>query len=177
MYLNRLKIESVKFIDNVLLWIAAFFLLFDLPAFVVTFTQYRGDRGMQIIGFILGVIFFLIPVGIICGAVSSKRRLVRAEVYNRIFEEDHDGMVSYTNFCKLTGFSASQVRSDISSMYHKKIFKNITYGIEGAMIIMKADTSGDFINVDCPNCGAVVTMRSNGGARCAHCGTYLRSES
>jgi ribosomal protein S27E len=62
-------------------------------------------------------------------------------------------------------------------MYHKKIFKNITYGIEGARIIMKAETGGDFINVDCPNCGAVVTMRSNGGARCAHCGTYLRSES
>ena len=176
MYLNRLKIESVKFIDNVLLWVAAFIYLFDISCFVVTFTQYPGDRGMQIMGFIMSLILFLIPTGMVCGSISSKRRLARAEIYNRIFEEDHDGMVSYTNFSKLTGFSTSQVRSDICSLYEKKIFKNITYGIEGAMIIMKAETGGDFINVDCPHCGAVVTMRANGGARCVHCGTYLRSE-
>lgn len=177
MYLNRLKIGSIQLIDTVLLWVAGFLYFFDVVGFSSTIFELKDDHEMFVVGLVMSTIILFIAVCLTACPIMSKKMLERAEKYNRIFEEDHDGMVSYENFSQLTGFPIQTVRSDIRKMYKKKIFKNITYGFEGAMIIMKADTAGDFINVECPHCGAQVTMRMNGGARCPHCGTYLRSES
>ncbi|MBO6008617.1 MAG: hypothetical protein J6P78_08685 [Lachnospiraceae bacterium] len=178
MYLNKLKIESTKALCNVLIAVGAFF-WFLAALFIVFIINYLFVDGMLAI---VGGGFMTLLTGGIASALTFppvllKRRMYRAEKYNRIFEEDYDGMVPYSAFEKLTGFTGQRVRTDIRVLTDKNILRNVTYGLECAMVIMMPDTEGDFISVDCPHCGAQVQMRVGGGARCVHCGTYLRSES
>ena len=177
MYLNKLKIASSKVLYNILIWSGIFLAFFTVLCLFATFGELYKGRIYLIAGCFMMGLFGSISALLITIPLSAKARLYRAEKYNRIFEEDYDGMVPYSAFMKLTGFSGSRVRNDIRILTEKNILRNITYGYEGAMVIMKPDTEGDFISVDCPNCGAAVSMRVTGGARCEHCGTYLRSSS
>lgn len=178
MYLNRLKIESTKVICNTSLVIAGFIYLIVLICVFAWWSDGTFEDAMyNFAGFLVISILLLVAFALTFPALMVKKRFYRAEKYNRIFEEDHDGMVPYTALASLTGIPRAKVTSDIRALVQSHILKNITYGWEGAMIIMKADTAGDFISVDCPNCGAPVSMRVNGGARCVHCGTYLKSDS
>ena len=180
MYLNKLKIASTMAICKMLILIGGivWFITILFMIFTVILAFEEPDKGY--VYFVAGAMALLLFGGIASALtfppISLMRRMYRAEKYNRIFEEDTDGMVSYEVFSRLTGFSGRRVRDDIRILTGKNILRNITYGWEGAMIIMKSETVGDFISVDCPNCGAQVPMRVNGGARCQHCGTYMRSE-
>ena len=178
MYLNKLKIASTKVICNIFITIGAFFWFFAAMFVIFMITHVAEDRMVALAG---GGFMTVMAGGLASvftfPAVLLKGRIYRAEKYNRIFEEDYDGLVPYLAFEKLTGFTGQRVRSDIRVLTDKNILRNVTYGWEGAMVIMKPETEGDFISVDCPHCGAQVQMRVGGGARCVHCGTYLRSES
>ena len=178
MYLNKLKIESTKALCNRLIARGAFFWFFAAMFIIVMITHVVEDRMVALVG---GGFMAALTGGIASAltfpSLLLKGRMYRAEKYNRIFEEDYDGLVPYSAFEKLTGFTGQRVRTDIRVLTEKKILRNVTYGWEGAMVIMMPETEGDFISVDCPHCGAQVRMRVSGGARCAHCGTYLRSES
>lgn len=176
MYLNKLKINSETILCNLGLGVAGIFYLLTIIVVSSSFSVIREGR-MGIIPFMVIAGFcVLIALPFTVIPLSFKRRLYRAEKYNRIFEEDYDGMVSYETFSKLTGFSGSTVRDDIRIMTERRIFRNITYGFAGAMVIMQPSARTDFITVYCPHCGAGVSMRKDGGARCDHCGTYIRTE-
>ncbi|MBO6008140.1 MAG: hypothetical protein J6P78_06215, partial [Lachnospiraceae bacterium] len=94
MYLNKLKIESTKALCNVLIAVGAFF-WFLAALFVVFMIIYLCTVGMLAI---VGGGFMTLLTGGIASALTFppillKRRMYRAEKYNRIFEEDYDGMV------------------------------------------------------------------------------------
>ncbi|MCR4791378.1 MAG: hypothetical protein K5871_01370 [Lachnospiraceae bacterium] len=177
MYLNKLKIGSTKAVCTILILIGS--VVWFITILFLIFSFRSLDEGVEylVAGSMALILFGGVATALTVPPALLIRRMYRAEKYDRIFEEDHDGMVSYEVFSRLTGFSVQKVRSDIRVLTEKNIFRNITYGWEGAMIIMKPETEGDFISVDCPNCGASINMRMNGGARCQHCGTYMRSES
>ena len=181
MYLNKLKITSTLTICKILILIGGMAwgmtIMFMIFAVMLAFK----DPHNMAVYFVACAMALLMLGGISSGLTFPPlilmRRMYRAEKYNRIFEEDTDGMVSYEVFSRLTGFSGKRVRDDIRILTGKNFLRNVTYGWEGAMVIMRPETAGDFISVECPNCGAPVPMRTNGGARCQHCGTYMRSES
>ena len=181
MYLNKLKMNYTMAVCKVLTVYGG--IAWFVTALFITFTFILAFRepGKGDVYFVAGVMSLLLFGG--CASaltfipLSLMRRMYRADKYNSIFEEDTDGMVSYEVFSRLTGYSGKRVRDDIRILTKRNILRNITYGWEGAMVIMRSETEGDFISVDCPNCGASVPMRVNGGARCQHCGTYMRSES
>ena len=178
MYLNKLKIESTKVLCNVLIGISSIFWFLAIMFLIYLFMYLHADGIVaRVCGTISTLVFGGIASALTFPPILLKGKLYRAEKYNRIFEEDYDGMVPYSAFEKLTGYTGQRVRNDIRSLVGRNILRNVTFGWEGAMVIMKPETVGDFINVDCPNCGAQISMRVDGGARCEHCGTYLRSES
>ncbi len=177
MYLNKLKIASTKFICNFFISLGMSLWFSTLLMVIFALLKAGEDPVMFLFGGAMVVCFF----GGIASAFTFpfamlKKTIYRAEKYNRIFEEDYDGLVSYETFSRLTGYSELKVKNDISILTRKGIFRNVTFGWQGAMVIMMPETQGDFITVDCPHCGSAISMRVNGGARCEHCGTYLRSE-
>jgi hypothetical protein len=176
MYLNKLKIGSQNIVCNLCLGFAGIVYFVFLLLFACSFNIIKNIESSAVPFLVLEIIVLMIALPFTLIPLSVKRRLYRAAKYNRIFEEDYDGMVSYETFSKLTGFSGSMVRNDIRIMTENGIFRNITYGFAGAMVIMKPSTETDFVTVYCPNCGAAVNMRKTGGARCDHCGTYIRTE-
>ena len=173
MYLNRIKMGSLGVLYNVLMGIGGVLAFFDVICLCVCIDHPEMFFAM------LFLIFFpvaLIVTGLFTFSLTGKKRLYRAESYNRIFEEDHDGKVTYEVISSLTGYPLAKVKKDIAAMTNNGTFKNITFGRAGAMIVMKAETSADFITVYCPTCAGEVKMRIDGGARCSFCGTYFRSE-
>ena len=173
MYINRFKMDSVLAICNLVFAITGFIAVVDI--LFMMFLLILQDMVLFIF-FVFLLPIFLILSGIFAIAWFSKMRLYRADKYNRIFEEDHDGVIPYEALASLTGFNINRVKKDIGSLTGRNIFKNITFDRKGVRIVMKADTETDFITVDCPTCNAPVKMRVGGGARCDHCGTYMRSE-
>lgn len=176
MYLNRLKIESFRAICNVCLAIAAALLFINGIVISIVIGGVFEEFAYIIVLLILEIPMLLLTLGLGAPALDTKSRILRAEKYNRIFEEDHDGIIPYTALASLTGYSLARVKKDVRIMTDRHIFNNIKYDRNGAMIVMKVDTKTDFITVQCTTCGADVVMRANGGARCSHCGTYLRTE-
>jgi len=178
MYLNKIKIGSLKTLFNILIVGAGFF-YFAVLIIILAILDHleEADSVSYVIAVLVTISFFgLIGTGLLVIALRSKKRLYRSEQYNRIFEEDTDGIIPYEALSSLTGYPIAKVRSDISSMVNHHIFRNIRYDRNCATIIMKIDTGADFLTVTCPTCGADIKMRLNGGARCPHCGTYMRSE-
>ena len=173
MYLNNLKIETQRMIYNFIFGIAIFFLGFAILMNIMIFT--RWDE------FWILLPTFVIPIygataGMIIFTQRKKAILVRAQRYNRVFEEDHDGIVPYDALATLMGLPVQKAKNDIRWMVEHNFLKNIKFDRKCAMIMMKVETSADFITVECPHCGAEVKMRANGGARCSYCGTYMRTE-
>lgn len=175
MYLNRLKIASLRAFYNTMICVAAFIYFFDLLGLVGTL-RHISETNVVLAICIIVIPLLCIATAIVIFTCRSKSRIYRAEKYNRILEEDNDGFIPYEALSSLTGLSLSTVRNDVRFMTERKIFRNVTYDRKGISVIMKVDTSAEFISVQCPTCGAEVRMRINGGARCSHCGTYLRSE-
>ncbi len=173
MYLNRIKMGSLGVLYNVLMGIGGALAIFAVISFL---TAFEHTELFAVILFMIVVPNLLIVAGLFGFALFGKKRLYRAEAYNRIFEEDHDGKIPYEVLSSLTGYSLPRVKNDIAAMTRNGTFRNVTYGRTGAMIIMKAETANDFITVYCPTCAGEVKMRVGGGARCSFCGTYFRSE-
>ena len=173
MYLNNLKIETQRMIYNFIFGIAIFFLGVAVLLTMMTFVRLEE--------FALLIPVFIIPLygagtGMTIFSQRKKAILMRAQRYNRVFEEDNDGKVSYGKLSTLMGLSEQKVKNDIRWMIDHNFLKNIKYDRKGATVVMKVETSADFITVECPHCGAEVKMRANGGARCSYCGTYMRTE-
>lgn len=173
MYLNRIKMGSLNVLYKALMGVGGVLLLFNVICF---FTAVEHSEFFLAIFIMLMVPGGLVIAGLFAFSITGMRRLYRAENYNRIFEEDHDGKVTYEVLSSLTGYSLSKVKKDVAAMSRNGTFKNVTYGRAGAMIVIKADTVSDFITVYCPTCAGEVKMRKDGGARCSFCGTYFRSE-
>ena len=132
MYLNKLKIASTKVICNIFIAIGAFFWFFAAMFVIFMITHVAEDRMVALAG---GGFMTVMAGGLASvftfPAVLLKGRIYRAEKYNRIFEEDYDGLVPYSAFEKLTGFTGQRVRSDIRVLTDKNILRNVTYGWEG----------------------------------------------
>ena len=99
MYLNKLKIASTKVICNIFITIGAFFWFFAAMFVIFMITHVAEDRMVALAG---GGFMTVMAGGLASvftfPAVLLKGRIYRAEKYNRIFEEDYDGLVPYSAF-------------------------------------------------------------------------------
>lgn len=177
MYLNNAKLGALKTVNIIVIIAVALPSLFNL--FFVCFVFSPSARGTNPMAlFIFAAFFFSLFCGgmaIIFWRIKAMNRLSRARIYNSLFEEDHDGILTYESIASMTGQTVPKVIKDLNSYSRSNILINLTMGRNAVRVDLMAPNS-EFLTVVCPHCGAHVNIRKGGGGRCDHCGTFMRAK-
>ncbi|SCW55950.1 hypothetical protein SAMN02910456_01855 [Ruminococcaceae bacterium YRB3002] len=175
MYLNNEKMTALKVLDGVIIAVVS------LPTLLnVWFLVYLLSTGntRSWLAFMFASMFFLFfivaGVLIIVWRLLAMRKRSHVRIYNSLFEEDHDGILTYDSIASMTGYPVSKVVSDLIYFQHRNILVNVTLGTNAARVDLTSDNK-EFITVACPECGAHVNIRRSGGGKCDHCGTFMRA--
>ena len=175
MYINNSKLTTTKIINGFIIAVCG------MPAIInvlllILMTTADDPVFTPVIRLIFNAFFIislLIQIGIIIWRVLFLQNLSRCGLYNSIFEEDHDGIITYSDMASMTGFTEAKVVKDLMSFVKRNYMVNITLGRTAARVDLLSDDK-EFQVVACPSCGAHVNIRKNGGGRCVHCGTFMR---
>lgn len=111
----------------------------------------------------------LIVIAEIIFFVIIRKMLERVSKYRMIFEEDHDGVITFARLSELTGIPEARIRKDITKT-QKHRFSNIR--VEGDTLILGSED--ELEDVICPTCGATNRVRIGSSDKCNNCGSYLR---
>ena len=174
MYLNSAKIATSKLINGFVIGIVSFLTFFNL--LFVLFSFSKEALKFKSAALVFGAVFSALVIGgiaLIVWRVQTIKRFTKARIYNSIIEEDHDGIIDYDTFASMNGTSVAKVVSEILWLYRNRYLINITLGRTAVRVDLLSEEK-DFVKVNCPSCGAQITIRRNGGGRCDHCGTFMR---
>ena len=138
-----------------------------LPLLVILICGIQdGDTGMSMTAAVLMAVLaaetFLM--------VLLRKRVTRGKRYATIFEEDHDGIITYERIDEMTGYGVERIKKDIKWLVKVKYIFNVI--IEDDKIRLK--TQDGIIEVICPACGGVNRIRFDSSDHCNFCGSYLR---
>ena len=175
MYLNNVKIGSSKILNGLLIAIVALPTAINGLFALVAMVSENIDRLTGL--FVAAVTFFFFAAGVclIVWRCMALYKLSRARIYNSIFEEDHDGIISYESIATMTGLPMPKVIKELMWFTRRDFIRNVTLG-RNAVRVNVLSNEHDFLTVSCPTCGAHVNIRRNGGGRCNHCGTFMRAK-
>ena len=174
MYLNHGRLAAYRAANKIIIagcGISAFFNLVFILFIAISNHFEHGLAELLLCLFTFGLMS--IKIGIIVWRALMIKRLSKCMIYNSIIEEDHDGIIAYSSFAKMTGRSEAYVIRDIMWLVREKYLINITVGRTAVRVDLLSDER-EFVTVVCPTCGAHNTIRRNGGGRCDHCGTFMR---
>jgi len=118
---------------------------------------------------VVAIIVGLIALAELISMIWIRKMLERVTRYEMIFEEDHDGVITFARLHEMTGIPEDRIRKDMTGP-QKHRFSNMR--IEGDKIII--GTEEDFEEIICPTCGAKNTVRAGSSDKCNNCGSYLR---
>ena len=162
MYLNKAAIGAYKYTN---IFIISF----------VGFTTFKDHTAALFLFNVMNVGATGAGVWVIIWRINSQRRISRARLYNSLFEEDHDGILTYESIASMLGIPVSRAVSELMWYYEKNILRNLTLGRTAVRVDLMAPNN-EFLTVICPTCGAHVNLRKGGGGRCDHCGTFMRAK-
>ncbi|MCR5201065.1 MAG: hypothetical protein K6C38_08125 [Saccharofermentans sp.] len=94
----------------------------------------------------------------------------RAKRYAPIFEEDHDGILTYKRINEMTGYGIERIKKDVNWLLQAGYLQNAVADEEKVILLRE----NEFINITCPTCGASNEIRIGSSNKCKHCGSYLR---
>lgn len=94
----------------------------------------------------------------------------RAKRYAPIFEEDHDGILTYKRINEMTGYGVERIKKDVNWLLQAGYLQNAVADEEKVILLRE----NEFINITCPTCGASNEIRIGSSNKCKHCGSYLR---
>lgn len=114
-----------------------------------------------------------VKIGIIIWRAILIHRVLKCRIYNSIFEEDHDGVIEYSSIASMIGRPEANVIKDLMWLQKEKFIINVTL-TRTAVVVNVLPGDNTFVTVACPTCGAHISIRTNGGGRCEHCGTFMR---
>ena len=174
MYIKNGKIGIFKTVNAIIIGVAGFLALCNLifAVIMLTLDEFRGEM----VAIVLGVIFLVLMsamTAIVIWRAIAIHRVTRCRIYNSIFEEDHDGVIKFSSISAMTGFSEAAVIRDLMWLTKAQYIHNVTL-TRTAVVINVLPGENTFVTVACPTCGAHITIRTNGGGRCEHCGTFMR---
>lgn len=175
MYLNNSKLATAKIINGFIIAICGAPAIFNVLLLILMTTADDPvfTPAVRIFFNSFFIITLVIEVGIIIWRAIFLHNLTRLRLYNSIFEEDHDGIIMYSDMASMTGFTEAKVIKDLMRFVKRNYMVNITLGRTAARVDLLSDEN-EFQVVACPTCGAKVNIRKNGGGRCVHCGTFMR---
>ncbi|MBR1797062.1 MAG: hypothetical protein IJ757_03490 [Clostridiales bacterium] len=104
------------------------------------------------------------------------KMMERAAVCGEIFNEDHDGIITFGRLSEMTGYKEPRIRRDINWARKIGLYHNVN--VDGDRIVLGgtvgASVTDEFQDVICPTCGATNRVRKLSSAKCKSCGSYLR---
>ena len=159
---NRLKKINYVIIGCYIMIVAVFL---PLPVILICGME-DGDTVMIVMAVVLMVILAVETFMII----MLKKRAARGRRYATIFEEDHDGIITYERINEMTGYGVERIKKDIRWLISGSFIHNII--VEDDKIRLK--TEDGIMEVICPTCGGVNRIRSDSSDNCEFCGSYLR---
>lgn len=159
--------KRLKTIDRsiIVLYIMIAVIFFPLLVILITGIQ-EGDTGMSVTAVVLMVILAAEAIMIIL----LRKRATRGRRYATIFEEDHDGIITFRRISEMTGYDDERIKRDIKWLIRGNYLCNVI--VEEDKIRLK--TEDGIIEVTCPNCGRVNRIRFDSSDNCDCCGSYLR---
>ncbi len=175
MYLNNSKLSTAKII-NIFIIVICFVPAVINVLLLILMTTADDPVFTPVVRLIFNsffIISLIIEIGIIIWRAVFLHNLTRCRLYNSILEEDHDGIIMYSDMASMTGFTEAKVIKDLMRFVKRNYMVNITLGRTAARVDLLSDDK-EFQVVACPSCGAHVNIRKNGGGRCVHCGTFMR---
>lgn len=174
MYISNSRIATSKIVNALIIVVCSVLAVKNILVIFFALTIDKIDR--RDVAFLLAVFFgffLLAEAGIIIWRAFSISRISRCRLYNSIFEEDHDGIITYDSISSMTGYKVSSVIRDLMWFVKHHYLINVTLGTTAARVDLLAEEK-EFQVVVCPSCGAHVNIRKNGGGKCGHCGTFMR---
>lgn len=161
---NKLKMIDCGIIGSYIM-IAVIF----LPMLVILITSIQeSDIKMSVTAIVLMAVLAAETFMII----MLRNRATRVRRYATIFDEDHDGIITFKRISEMTGYSDERIKRDIKWLFRGDFIHNVI--VEEDRIRLKTE---DGINeVICPNCGGVNMIRSDSSDYCEYCGSYLRRD-
>ena len=138
-----------------------------LPLLVILISGVQeGDTGLSVTAVVLMAVLaaetFLM--------ILLRKRAARGGRYAAIFEEDHDGIITYERIDEMTGYGVERIKKDIKWLVKVNYIYNVR--VEDDRIRLK--TEDGIIEVICPACGGVNRIRFDSSDNCIFCGSYLR---
>ena len=162
-YFNRKRIDGANR-GLVACYVLAGIIL--LPLIVILIAGLQDGESHMIVTV---VILLLILSAEVTALALITHRINRAKRYAPIFEEDHDGVITFARLSELTGIPEDRIRKDMTGP-QKHRFSNVR--IEGDKIIL--GTEDELEDIICPTCGATNRVRAGSSDKCNNCGSYLR---
>ena len=176
MYLNKAAIGAYKYTNIFIISFVGFTTFIGFWMFIFSFSAASKDHTAAMFLFnVMNVGATGAGVWVIIWRINSQRRISRARLYNSLFEEDHDGILTYESIASMLGIPVSRAVSELMWYYEKNILRNLTLGRTAVRVDLMAPNN-EFLTVICPTCGAHVNLRKGGGGRCDHCGTFMRAK-
>ena len=163
-YIDRKKIKGADRLRIACYVLAGIMLL---PMIVILIAGIEdGETHMVVVASLL--ITILTTEAVLIALLTVKTG--RAKRYAPIFEEDHDGIITFERINEMTGYGLEQVKKDIKWLLDRGFLKNAVYDDEKVILWNEVD----YIDITCPTCGAVNQVRLGSSDKCSHCGSYLR---
>ena len=85
------------------------------------------------------IISLVLQIGIIIWRAIFLNSLTRCMLYNSILEEDHDGIIAYSEMASMTGFTEARVIKDLMSFSKHNYMVNITVGRSAVRVDLLSD--------------------------------------
>ena len=163
-YFNR---EKLKGSNKFLVMCYVLFGVILLPLIIILIAGIQeGETHMIVTASILltiltaELVFFILVI----------KKSNRAKRYAPIFEEDHDGILTYKRIDEMTGYGVERIKKDVNWLLQAGYLQNAVADEEKVILLRE----NEFINLTCPTCGASNEIRIGSSNKCKHCGSYLR---
>ena len=163
-YINRKRLNSFTKLTYGVYTILGFLLIMIIIIMIIGIDE--GEPHMIVVSVILSIII----IAELIAYILISRKFGRARRYAPIFEEDHDGRITFKRINEMTGYGLGKIEKDIDWMIKTGVLKNVF--VDGDTVILWNET--DFLDITCPTCGAQNTVRFGSSNKCKHCGSYLR---
>ncbi len=163
-YFDFKRVKNMKTL-RIVSWTIYIVMMFPMVVLIVA-----SLMSEEVQMFVTSLILVIIMTVEISALMVFGKKQTRAARYGPIFEEDHDGVITYARINEMTGYGLEQTKKDVEWLMNARYLLNAVADDEKVILL----SENDFLQVICPTCGAVNSVRAGSSNQCKHCGSYLR---
>ena len=148
----------------------ACYIMFGIIVIPMIIILVAGIQDGEVHSVVTAAILLTILFAEFVAIILLSKRFNRAKRYAPIFEEDHDGVITYKRINEMTGYGLEKVKKDVTWLLKSGYLINAVTDDEKVILWSESE----YLDITCPTCGAVNSVRVGSSNKCKHCGSYLR---